>query len=171
MAKAKTARAAKPKLPNTMSGLLRVALADLIAVERLKKTYAINMKVWHKPINEAPGDYFGPNIPDNKCVVCFAGSVMAMTLKVKPTEDIHLANNKTNGFDLGTIAKLEALDYLRQGIVREAAARLGIETNIRDKGPISGELMDVKVHRYEDDKVRFKKDMRKLADQLEAVGY
>ena len=60
------------KLPNKPSELIRLAIKDLSAVEKLKE-YKVDMHTWH----EAPNDY-----NYYKCQVCFGGAVMARTMKV-----------------------------------------------------------------------------------------
>ncbi len=86
----------KPTLPNTLQELIEVALADAEACKADPK-YVLNMSVWHTKI-------------DDKCYVCFAGAVMAQTLKV-PTRMIYYPAD----FDYDTEHKLEALNYVRMG--------------------------------------------------------
>lgn len=148
------------KLPDTMSGLIRVALADLIAVEEQKERFAVDMSVWH-----AKAGYGG----QKKCIVCFAGSVMAVSLKVSDKK-----NAVPTNFSDENQRKLEALDHLRQGEIYAAAETLqvnkdpdGYDAIVRRR--IEFNNRDVAV--YEDNKTHFKRDMRKLAADLEKAGY
>jgi hypothetical protein len=56
-----------PKLAKKPSQALMQALEDLKAVERMKKTYIVDMNMYHEPTT---GD-------DGQCSVCFAGVVIA----------------------------------------------------------------------------------------------
>ncbi len=90
------------KLPDLPSDLILVALADLEAVERSKR-YNINVNEWHKPVRFS-----------NTCAVCFAGSVIAKTLKTDPTTTVDPFS-----FDGDTADKLSALNSFRQGFIKE----------------------------------------------------
>lgn len=170
MKKATKKKAAKKfKLPNAMSGLIRVALADLIAVEKQRKRFEVDMSIWHRGAGQ-PFDSWNPeNGVNKKCVVCFAGSVMAMSLGV--------ADNETKDyedFDQDTENKLAAIDALRSGNIQDAASILGIEPKGSSyEGPVQIEVTfgDVSVPEYKDNKPGFKKTMKNLADELEAAGY
>lgn len=136
------------KLPNKMSALIRIALADLRKIERSKR-YGVDMNSWHTPL-------YGKG----RCLVCFAGSVMAKTLSTSPYADTHPAHF---GPDEG---KLRALDALRLGKVLVASGFLGI--NI-DRVP--RHLWNVNVQQYGPrSKGRFKRQMAKLARDLERAG-
>jgi hypothetical protein len=100
-----------PKLPNTLHGLLRVALADL------KKTiadprYVVNMGAWHDGTDGA--FYLEP-----KCEVCMAGAVMAQRCGVPPTEDA-----RPTHFLSSLTGKFLAINSLREGFVLEALVAL-----------------------------------------------
>ena len=66
------------ELPNTLHGLLTVALDDLEKVMKDDR-YSIYMGFWHSPITEE----------NNKCNVCLAGCVMAKTLGACHLIDLH----------------------------------------------------------------------------------
>ena len=60
------------KLPDTIHGLLRVAIDDLKKCQA-SKNYKIEMSEWHEPYGD-------------DCFVCMAGAVMAQTLMADITE-------------------------------------------------------------------------------------
>ncbi len=129
-----------------MSRLIKIALADLAKVERSKK-YVVDMDAWHGPVDD--GD-------EVRCAVCFAGSVMAKSLK----------ENLTRSFDPTNFIssrQLYALNYLRHGYTRSAACELGVDMD--KAAPYIRYITP-----YEDSPTQFKKDMRKLAKDLEEAG-
>lgn len=145
----------KYKLPNTMSGLILVALKDLEKVEKLKD-YTIDMAHWHTAPNKSNGMFDNPS---GKCAVCFAGCVMSRTLKVPK-------NQTKVDFPLYIKYKLFALNALREGQVYDAANYLGLE--VPDK--ILGRFYNTEIVEYEDNKRLFKRQMNKLAKNLKAAG-
>lgn len=86
-----------PPPPDKPSELILLALKDLESVEKSKK-YVVHMGHWHLP-------------DEGKCYVCFAGAVMAGTLKLsdKVNYDLHFLPGKYNGWKTA----LRALDFLR----------------------------------------------------------
>lgn len=103
----------KNKLPKLPSSLVAVARRDLMAVHRLRKTYRIDMGLWHSP---TPTLVFegGP-----VCSVCQAGAVIARSLKVAPDVPVM-------PFDFEPVTRnaLLALDLLRRGRVHNFVVRL-----------------------------------------------
>jgi hypothetical protein len=93
---------APKKLPNTLHGLLTVAVKDAQKIE-ITPGYTMNMRVWHE---RSLGS----------CQVCVAGAVMACTLGV-PRDQTATASSSTFG-DNGV--KLRAIDYLRMGDTDQA---------------------------------------------------
>jgi hypothetical protein len=128
-----------------MSRLIKIALADLAKVERSKK-YVVDMYVWHRPI-DADGV---------RCAVCFAGSVMATSLKAALISYFAPA-------DFISSRQLYALNYLRHGYVRSAARVLEVDKD--NAAPFIRYVTP-----YADSPTQFKKDMRKLAKDLEKAG-
>lgn len=140
----------KPVLPDKMSELILVALADLCKVEKLKDSFEIDMEQWH-----VGNDYTA----SNKCVVCFSGSVMAMTLGVPDDR-----NEDGSSFPSRINKKIDAIDRLRTGQVAWAGTYLGLDhTKLSD--------YDRPVASYHADAAQFKRDMRKLAKDLAQGGY
>ena len=134
----------KNQLPDKPSELIRRALQDMEAVEKMPQ-YRINLSTWHEP-------------KDDVCEVCLAGATMAaegLPLKMEflPSQ-----------FDDKTSDKLHALNFLRFGWIYDAFDCLEIDFP---------ESIDryVCITDYEDSPKQFKSDMYKLADYLEQKGY
>jgi hypothetical protein len=103
---------AKKTLPDTLSALLRVAVADAQACEAQPDKFELDMGVWF----DGDGD---------RCVVCMAGSVIAQTLGAA---DLPMDLEPGNfGDSSGSVEeKLYAIDHARQGSLAEALAELGL---------------------------------------------
>lgn len=135
-------------LPRVPSQLIRLALKDLAKCEK-SPLYEVDMSGWHIPIP--------PNGTRAMCSVCLAGAVMAQSLQVpllaneQPWTPKHLDN----------FNQLMALDSLRKGRVSTALRILGL--------PDAGDH-DRPVHYYGMDPKRFRRDMLKLARDLEKAG-
>lgn len=129
-------------LPDLPSALIRVALADLAKVEAMPGTYAVDMYTYHQPIGA------------NRCAVCLAGSVMAMSLGVSPSD-------YPSTRDFAERDKLQALNKFRTGSVEYGCDLIGIEVTKEFDRPITW---------YEDDRDAFRAEMEILASDLEAAG-
>jgi hypothetical protein len=139
------------KLPDKPSELIRVAINDLIMVEKSPK-YTVDMGDWHEPV------YMGS--PDSiRCNVCLAGSVIACTLQADPSEEMY-----PSSFDNDTEAKLEALNEFRVGSVEWPLRDMGIDTDDFSI-PEERNIVD-----YAADPILFKEQILELADELEAIG-
>ena len=103
-----------PDLPDKPSELLRLAVDDARALDRTK--YIPEYSTWHV--------YFFMELQgrelESHCQVCFAGAVMAGTLKVPRKTTMRLEY-----FPESTQTKLDALDFFRQGDPFHALATLG----------------------------------------------
>lgn len=132
------------KLPDKPSELIRLAINDLVAVEQ-NPDYKVCMAIWYL---RNPGD---------KCLVCFAGAVMAQTLGAESTSAL---NADSFPKDIGD--KLVALDYFRVGWLGCGLTALGIQYRALD---------NIALQRYEDDPMGFKQDMVFLADSFERQGH
>lgn len=138
------------ELPNKLSALIRVALADLERVEA-DPDYIVNMSEWHRPMR------------DGKCMVCFAGAVISRHISKKryfSAADFNLAN----------CAKLRALDYLRSGMIKAAVACV-FDSHLT----IASILSKLKYERravpeYNGNPVMFKSIMAEIADDFEQAG-
>lgn len=136
------------KLPTKLSACVRLALEDLRAVEKAKKTYKIEMN----------RTYHSPNITTKQCIVCFAGAVMAKTMNLNPKQDL-----EPSDFNYHNRARLYALDHLREGNVESAFQEVGREFPY-------GLAEHVVVEQYEYDPLQFKADMKRIANLLEKLG-
>lgn len=94
-------------LGNKLHELWEIALEDLKICEA-DPFYDINMNVWHR-------------INGNQCQICVAGAVIAKRLGTLYSETCLV------DFDLDTQRKLNAIDALRRGEVREAYFSLNID--------------------------------------------
>ena len=132
-----------PLLPDKMSDLIRVALADLRKVEAMPNKYIVNMNAWH---HGATGKH--------RCNVCLAGAVLAQTCKVPRSQ---LCNGIAGPED----RKIDALNELRSGWVSDAAQSLGIDREgFRDR-----EIID-----YNENPEEFHAQMEQLAKDLAEAG-
>jgi len=140
------------KLPGKPSALIRLALHDLALVERSKK-YRVDMGSWHMPWGQF----------DEKCAVCFAGSVMVKTLKC-PIDKFFSAGSFAN-----ESAAFQALNHFRSGFLCGAFSLLGL----RDLGgPMPKSLPDqMSVGAYETNPRLWRQQMRNVVKVLEKAGY
>ena len=148
------------KLPDTLHGLLTVALDDLKKVERSKR-YDVDMGVWHCPDDLTGG-----------CSVCAAGAVMAKTLGlgrgVATTPGLLLDDGLT---DEDTCNKLRAINKLRGGEPSLAWDYLkGREPWDLGAGDNPYVNLDRCVPLYEVDRRGWWRAMRKLQRDLEEAG-
>jgi hypothetical protein len=135
------------KLPDKLSALILVALADLTKAERSPK-YRIDMDVWH--------------VPNSHCSVCFGGAVMAFSLRVASSVLI-----EAQDFDTPTQNKLFALNNARDGWFDDAITNLGgSDAQCRQAMEATG---GITIPRY-GRRNGFKPAMRKAAKALAAVG-
>jgi hypothetical protein len=136
------------QLPDKLSALIRVALADLRKVEADSR-YVVNMHRWHKPVGEV-------------CQVCLAGAVMAQSLGIDPERHVEWPTNLATG---GAEAKMLALDCARQGDVLNALYELDVDAEEAWDG-----LSNEDAPRYQDDPEAFYAYMEDLANRLEEKG-
>lgn len=87
------------QLPNKLSQLLRLAVADAQKCEAMPEKYRLDMAVWHLPDEES-----------GKCAVCMAGSVLAQTLRADPGT---LVGIRDTGYE--NESKLAAINLMRAG--------------------------------------------------------
>lgn len=135
-----------------VSGLIRIALADLEACEA-DPLYEIDMDVWH--------------VPNSHCAICLAGSVMAKTLNVPRTWKFHQGTLEPFFSDL-VARQLMALDFFRIGWHESGWEVLELPEDDLPLGASEGVLIPCI---YEDNPEKFKQDMNDLADLFEAAGY
>jgi len=153
------------QLPDKPSELILVALADLEKVEA-SACYRVDMGVYHEPAQRYEGRSLrisAEDINDERCLVCFAGSVMAMTLDAP-------SDQKLWPVDFGDNSdKLEALDSFRCGDLENGFIELGIVTE--DKGMPNDLPTCLEICPYAIEPATFKADMRDMAQMLAEAGY
>lgn len=96
------------KAPKKLSEAILLALSDLEQIEQ-NKDYVINMNKWHEPIGD-------------KCHVCFAGSVMVNTKKIKKNDFIFSPSYKVGQFSKIWQRVFYSLNNIRLGQIDEAIA-------------------------------------------------
>ncbi len=107
------------QLPDKLSALLRVAVADARKIEATPG-YVLAMQTWHEPITA--DDFEGTDDMVGKCAVCMAGAVMAQTFGAAPTDDVVPGDYAADRF------KLLAIDDMRTGQFGYALRTLGHES-------------------------------------------
>jgi len=169
------------RLPKTLSGTIAAGLTDLAAIEADKR-YKVYMGTWHKtaddvmegeeeeiPWNEPEAGELAEQVTQPECFCCFAGAVMSQTFEVPIYETAEPADFEEWG-------KLTALDYVRTGSLDLAIIEFYSVTGshkytqqeMRAKRNILPSL--IKVTRYEDDKIKWRKDMEAIVKQLAEKG-
>lgn len=126
-----------------LSDLLEVALKDLAAVERMKKTYKVDMGSWHEP-------KFGD---DSRCAVCLAGSVMARTMQLPPSvSELVIDNSSQQG--RADWWKLSSINEARVGELDDAltnfAAGEACRLKLQDDRTFAAIVPAMKVQWYVD---------------------
>jgi hypothetical protein len=155
------------------SQLIKLALKDLRQVEKMPDKYVVDMGLWHKP--------------NSHCSVCFAGAVMAVSLKIS-----HKANIIPNRLDNELLRfRLEALDSVRCGkvigFVLDFFGSCGWEedekkqvideaiTLVRDEFGLDGSIPVTSYPNAEDEDAKenrkqFHADMKNIATRLRKIG-
>jgi hypothetical protein len=128
-------------LPDKLSELIRVAIKDLEAAEKAENVL-IDMNIWHYP-----------DALEQKCVVCLAGSVMRNIIEDNQNAEPH-------HFPDPLRRKFNALNEIRDGYIESALGCLG--KDLPEELPEYTEITE-----YEDSPEEFKKDMLRIADELE----
>jgi hypothetical protein len=138
----------------SLSTVLRIALEDLEATERLSGVYLIDMEIYHSP-----------DAVSGRCVVCHAGAVMAHTLGARPTSPLRPCD-----YPPPISNRLEAIDWARMGAFSFAAEAMGYSEEMQfEIYRLTGEDDDVTP--YDVHTSKFKADMRKAIDILATSGY
>ncbi len=125
------------------SELIKLALHDLEVVESMPDKYVVDMSTWHAP-------YI------NKCFVCLAGSVMAISLNTLQHKEVYPTN-----FPPEQNSLLHALNYFRNGDIINGLFCMEIN-NIH--------IHNMEVTQYEVNKEKFKEDMKNMVYNLEYRG-
>lgn len=162
----------QPQAPEKLSAAIRLALHDLEIVEKDPR-YSVDMNTWHS------GSRYSS---DGKCHVCFAGSVMAVSREF----DINYCMD-AQGSPWDWKLVYHALDEVRRGRVSRALLYMFLlphngedMKNIKLLNGFRDEIVrmfflydpdlhTVQVTPYDEDPVKFKRDMEMIASRLEAM--
>lgn len=144
----------KTKLPDTLSGLIYTAVTDVMKAERDPR-YTINMLSWHE-------NHFG------KCEVCFAGAVIAFTLKAMSNQNIIPSDLSPE-----VAQKIRALDMLRSGDVVGALFTTKTSKDVCEAHEMIKKLPFLRreIPKYDADHEAFKIEMLQMANELAAAGF
>lgn len=128
-----------------LSSLIWMALGDLAKCETDEK-YMVDMSFYHVPDEDL-----------DKCVVCFAGAVIAMTMSA-PRDAVR----EPSDYPAEWTDALRALDLARRGWMRDAVRELG--------QPVPDGLRQRAITSYDLHPASFRLDMRRAAEELERHG-
>lgn len=159
---------AKNKLPNKLSALMRVALANLAKVERSPK-FNIDMTDDWVSFDGFPDGKVSDLIKkkNSVCHVCFAGAVMAKTLDVEVEDGTYYFDGGMSSKDTN---KMCALDDVRQGSVYSALISMEVKQKQVDKYIEKYRHGWEPVTPYDEDRKEWRKDMWRIVRRLERVG-
>jgi hypothetical protein len=144
-----------PKLSDKPSKAIKQALTDLMAVEKLKKIYIIDMGTYHE-FDGADADV------GSRCAVCFAGATIACAGN---DPKIEIGPDK---FDIKTNNKLRGLDCFSAGAITEGLSYFGVK-----KVPLllnADNDLQVDITGYKESPKQFKKELAEIAASLEKLG-
>jgi hypothetical protein len=142
------------------SRVIEMALEDLEAVQAHKDDYFVDMSYWHQPAVETDHDRI--KNAEKRCVVCFAGSVMANTLSCDKLVDMGPGDFE----DAKVVRRLSALNLFRMGHVHHGLHAMGIQP----PAEISPYPEPVSYFTPGKPNKAFKTSMRKLVDLLRSHG-
>jgi hypothetical protein len=132
-------------LPSQLSALAELGLEALAKVAAQPGLYRVDFGHWHMP-----------SLTEDRCLVCFAGAVMATTFGLNPLEF-----SSPQYFLNPNRLRLLALDSLRCGSVAEAATRVELAAAERLRAQrLSRAMPDFR------DRSRFFSEMQLLAADL-----
>jgi len=136
---------AEIKAPKKLSDAMQMALADEMKAHK-SPLHRVVMNDWHEPMI------------DGKCEVCFAGALMAFSLKHDVNETFQEMT-----FGDGWHGVFSALDDVRRGWVEMALQSMSISA-YNMPYPIK------KVTGYQVNREQWRKDMFKIVKDLEVKG-
>jgi hypothetical protein len=148
-------------LPDRPSELILLALSDLEAVEKMPG-YKVDMETWH---HYYPSES-SCSVSTPVCHVCFAGAVMANTLKVPITDCVHPEDSMW--LDEDTTLKLLALNSFREGLIYQGLERMSIHVTSAMRGKFGHSFACMPQYRLEP--ALFKSEMTRMAAALKEVG-
>mgnify|MGYP006107349089 CR=1 FL=1 len=133
------------RLPEKLSDYIKLALKD-------------EKKVFDSPLYEMDMEtYHSKTETNGLCRVCFAGAVIAGTLKT-PHQNYAAPTN----FDIHTRTRLRALDEIRRGRISMALDQIDIPEEMHPEPYFMG------IENYYDNREGWRKDMFRIANHLQA---
>ena len=139
------------KAPKKLSQAIMLALNDLALVEQDSR-YKVKMDEWHIKNN-------------NKCEVCFAGSVMAKTCEV-PLNELTCPSDFSADWNI----VFRALNYVRLGEIHRALNMMYLDGSFGNYYELSVDFFANNLS-YENDTEEFKNAMLDVAMMLKVNGY
>ena len=143
----------KKKLPEKLWKCIMVALKDLRKCEK-SDFYHIEMGFWHEPNVDWSINY------TKNCAVCFAGAVMAKSLKASPHKT-YLPSD----FSVHNDMRLRALNDIRSGEVWEALVKMGYGASVRNEY-FKNNMISTVMPRYSEGPELFKAKVLMIAMDL-----
>lgn len=153
---------ARVKAPKKLSDAILLALNDLAVVESMPDRFKIKMHIWHSTYDSRL------EIENKHCNVCFAGSVMANSLKVKD-DTTYVPSNFSPQWSM----VFHALNEVRVGNLADALTSMG---NTWDEirsfvNGCDGSLLNIEVSEYQYQPESFKEQMLEIAMMLQVNGF
>lgn len=154
----------KPQLPEKVSELIRLALADLRKIEGDNR-YVVNMMTWHVPTWHGGSE---------ECSVCLAGAVMAKTLHAEICQRVDPIAIAETQHDLMALIGLNELrignfSYAASSFCNTRESREVFESVCRATCPDG--LASYHDEDDDENRSRFYDDFNRLADALEREGF
>lgn len=141
--------------PKKLSEAIHLALHDLELVE-FDPNYLVDMGNWHRR-----------SLDGTKCIVCFAGSIMAKSLEADPKKDIWFDSFGSKRWERVFLA----LDKVRTGRIQMALMEFHGDFSERfDPFFFSEKNFDLNNLNYGQDRKAFKEAMFDVATMLEVNG-
>lgn len=137
-------------LPSKLWELAELGIDALAKIEAKPNLYQVEMTHWHLP-----------SIEHERCLVCFAGAVMATEFRLSPLEF-----SAPTYFKSPNRGRLLALDSLRVGCVADAAYRAGLG----GAEHLRAQQLDRNMPVYAIGAPRFRSAMERLAAELRAAS-
>lgn len=144
-----------PELPRLPSSLLKLALDDLVVMEKSSE-YQIRLNNWW---HDTPSS--------GKTVICFAGCIMANTLKLKREPN---KNVMPSFYPTRYGHKLRALNYFRLGKILQGLEYLSDKKEFSKIWLNLGKSKELKITSYDENKEQFKSDIQQLIAELRNSG-
>lgn len=149
--------AAERRLPDLISGVIRLAADDLESCMADSETYDIDWNVWHRGAGDG-----------RRCRVSVAGAVMARTMSLSPEVDA-----APESFPAHARVRLERLERLRQGAWRDVLVRMDGKRwdELVDSGDLPQLEVDIMGAMRGRTDIRTPEDLRQVAKVIAKRGF